>query len=116
MSLTRVDLPDPDTPVTATNSPSGKDTSTSCRLCSRPSYGGDRDLAPAGEVLPGHRVGVGQQVFDAPAVDDLPPVLAGSGTDVDDPVGDPDRVLVVLDDDQGVAEVLEPDQGLDQPV
>ena len=35
MSLTIVDLPEPDTPVTATRLPSGKPTLTSCRLCSR---------------------------------------------------------------------------------
>ena len=42
-------------------------------------------------------------------------VLARTRADVDGPVGGPDRVLVVLDDDQGVAEVAQPDQGLDQP-
>src|SRR5262249_30067898 len=35
MSLTSVDLPDPDTPVTATNLPSGDVTSMLRRLCSR---------------------------------------------------------------------------------
>jgi len=34
MSLTSVDLPDPDTPVTAMKQPSGNVTSTSRRLCS----------------------------------------------------------------------------------
>ena len=51
-----------------------------------------------------------------PECDDLAAVLAGARADVDDPVGGADGVLVVLDDDQGVAEVLEPDQRLDQPV
>ena len=82
----------------------------------RPPDLGDRDLAATGEVLPGHRVRVRQQALDAAAVDDLATVLAGARADVDDPVGDPDGVLVVLDDDQRVAEVLEPDQRLDQPV
>ena len=53
---------------------------------------------------------------DRTAVDHLSAVLTGAGPDVDDPVGGADRVLVVLDDDQGVAEVLEPQQGLDQPL
>src|SRR3954468_23949497 len=35
MSLTRVDLPEPETPVTAVNVPSGNVTSIVCRLCSR---------------------------------------------------------------------------------
>ena len=47
-------------------------------------------------------------------MDDLAAVLTGTRADVDHPVGDPDGLLVVLDDDQGVAEVLEPEQGLDQ--
>ena len=34
MSFTRVDFPDPETPVTATNSPSGISTSISLRLFS----------------------------------------------------------------------------------
>ena len=42
-------------------------------------------------------------------------VLPGARTDVDGPVGGPDGVLVVLDHDQGVAQVAQPDQGLDQP-
>ena len=127
MSLTSVDLPEPETPVTATKSPSGNETSTSRRLCSvrpedrelaargaRAAHRRHRDLATAREVLAGHGVGVGVEVGDRAAVDDLAAVLAGAGPDVDDPVGDLDGVLVVLDDDQGVAEVLEADQGLDQ--
>lgn len=35
MSLTSVDLPDPETPVTAVRTPSGKETSMSRRLFSR---------------------------------------------------------------------------------
>ncbi len=51
-----------------------------------------------------------------PGDDDLSPVLAGPRADVDDPVRRLDGVLVVLDDDQGVAEVAQPDEGLDEPV
>ena len=32
-------------------------------------------------------------------------VLTGAGTNVDDPIGGPHRLLVVLDDEHGVAEV-----------
>ncbi len=49
-------------------------------------------------------------------VDHLAAVLAGARADVDHPVGGADRLLVVLDHDQRVAEVLEPDQRLDQPL
>jgi hypothetical protein len=34
MALTKVDLPEPDTPVTAMSWPRGNDTVTFCRLCS----------------------------------------------------------------------------------
>ena len=50
-----------------------------------------------------------------PGHDDLAAVLAGARADVDHPVGGADGVLVVLDDDQRVAEVAQPDQRLDQP-
>ena len=45
------------------------------------------------------------EVLDRAAVDHLAAVLAGAGADVDDPVGGADGVLVVLHDDQGVAEL-----------
>ncbi len=41
-------------------------------------------------------------------MDQLAPVLPRQWTDVDDPVGGPDRVLVVLDDEERVAEVTQP--------
>ena len=62
------------------------------------------------------RLLVGQQLLERAAVHDLAAVLTGAGADVDDPVGDLDGVLVVLDDDERVAHVAQPDQGLDQPV
>ena len=46
---------------------------------------------------------------------DAAAVLAGRGPDVDDPVGVGDGVQVVFDHDQGVAEVPQPHQGVDQP-
>ena len=75
----------------------------------------DLDRPAAGQVLPGDRPLAGQQVLDGAADDDLAAVLAGARADVDDPVGDLDRVLVVLDDDERVAHVAQPDQRLDQP-
>ena len=81
----------------------------------RPADGRDRDRPAAGEVGAGDRLLVGQQVLARAAVDDLAAVLAGARPDVDDPVGGADGVLVVLDDDQRVAQVAQPDQRLDQP-
>ncbi len=56
------------------------------------------------------------ELGDRAAHDDAPAVLAGVRADVDDPVRGADGVLVVLDHDQRVAEVLQPDERLDQPV
>ena len=43
-------------------------------------------------------------------------MLARTRTDVDDMVGDADRLLVVLDDDDGVAEIAESQQRVDEPL
>ena len=45
---------------------------------------------------------------------DLAAVLARAGPDVDDVVGDPDRLLVVLDDEHRVAEVPQADHRVDE--
>ncbi len=42
-------------------------------------------------------------------------VLTRAGPDVDDVIGNADRLLVVLDDDHGVAEIAQPDERLDEP-
>ena len=128
MSLTSVDLPDPETPVIETRQPSGNATSTSCRLCSRapttPTWR-DRSIgrrisgigicSRPREVGPGERLGALLEALDRAGVDDPSAVLAGAGADVDHPVRGADGVLVVLDDDEGVAEVAQPRQRVDQP-
>ncbi len=129
MSLTSVDLPGPGDPGHGDEEPERERhvdvgevvlaRTQDLELAAhgaRAAYGRHGDLAAAREVLPGHRVGVVVEVLHGAAVHDLAAVLAGPRPDVDDPVGDLDGVLVVLDDDQGVAEVLEPQQGLDQPL
>ncbi len=77
---------------------------------------GHRDRLLAGQVQAGLRLGVGEQLLQGAAVHDLAAVLTCAGADVDDPVGGLDGVLVVLDDDECVAHVAQPDEGLDQPV
>ena len=42
-------------------------------------------------------------------------MLTGAGPDVDSPIRCFDRFLVVLDDDQGVTQIPEPEQRLDEP-
>ena len=51
-----------------------------------------------------------------PCGDDLAPLDARPGAEVDQVVGRAHRVLVVLDDDHGVAHVAEPLERGDQPV
>ena len=130
MSLTSVDLPEPETPVTATRSPSGKRhrhlvevvlawrrrRSTSRPFsCGRRTAGVGISRRPD-RYSPVSESGWVEQVLDRAGVHDLAAVLARAGADVDDPVGGGDGVLVVLDDDERVAEVAQPGQGLDEPV
>ena len=77
---------------------------------------GNGNRQAAGEVATRDRALLLDEALDRSGVDDLTPVLAGTGTDVDDPVGRLDGVLVVLDDDEGVAEVAQTGQRLDEAV
>ena len=118
--MTSVDLPEPDTPVTATKQPSGNSTSMSCEvvlagaaMTSRSSPGLRRTcrhrdaIACPDRYCPVIESFGAQQALDRPGVDDVAAVLAGARADVDDVVGDPDRLLVVLDDEHRVAEVAQ---------
>ena len=49
-----------------------------------------------------------------PCGDDVAAVLAGAGAHVDDVVGDAHGLFVVLDDDDGVAEVAQAQQRVDE--
>jgi len=64
-----------------------------------------RDLAATREVGTGEGGRVVEQVRDRARVDDVAAVLPCARADVDDPVGRGDGVLVVLDDDERVAQV-----------
>ncbi len=71
------------------------------------------DPAGAGEVLAGEAVRVVENVLQLPLRDDLAAVDARAGAEIDDMVGGADGVLVMLDHDDGVAEIaqaLERDQ------
>ena len=127
MSRTSVDLPDPDTPGDG-DEVAERDRHVEVRQvvlagaldlqllqAARPPRGGHRDLLAPRQVLPGDGVLGLEDPLDRPAVHDGAAVLAGARPDVDDPVRLADRLLVVLDDDHGVAEVAQPDQRVDQP-
>ena len=130
MSLTSVDLPEPDTPVTATNSPSGNADvdvlqvvlvgavdGELAALGARAAYGGDRDLAPAGEVLARSS---SRRARAAPAPSPewttWPPCSPAPG-----PMSTTQSATRMVSSScsttiRVLPRSLEPDQGLDQPV
>ena len=75
-----------------------------------------RDAAPPAEELAGDTIRVGADLLRRALRDDMAAMLARAGANIHDPVRRPHRVFVVLDDDQRVALIAEPQQGSDQPV
>ena len=66
-----------------------------------------RDRALPRQELPGRRLPASEDVFQRPLHDDGAAVNTGPGSHFDDVIGGPDRVLVVLDDDDRVADVAQ---------
>ena len=79
-----------------------------------PTDGGKFDALLTGKIGAGKRFGVLQQVCVATAVHHLAAMLPGGGPDIDNPVGVGDGVLVMLDNDQRVAQIPEPREGFNQ--
>ena len=79
-----------------------------------PAHRGDRHGPFAAQECAGDRSRLGQDHFERPVGDDLAAVLPGPGPDVHDPVRGPDGLLVVLDDEDRVAEVAQPGQRGDE--
>ena len=75
-----------------------------------------RDLTDAAKVLTGYGVLGRDYVVDRAGGDHVAPVLAGAGSQVHDVVRGPHYSLVVLHDDDGVAQVAQPLEGFDEPV
>ncbi len=73
-----------------------------------------RDGPTAGEVRAGDGLGSLEQTRIVAGVHHTSAVLASTRADVDDPVRGADRVFVVLDDDQRVAEVAQAGQRVDE--
>ena len=76
----------------------------------------DRHVADAREVFAGEARRVVHDVGWRALGDDAAAVDAGARADVDDVVGVHDRVLVVFDDDDGVANVAQVLEGVEQAV
>src|ERR1700727_1396735 len=109
--MTRVDLPPPETPVTQVKSPSGIVAVTSLRLLPRR----HRDRPLAGEIVAGQRIGIGGNFGRRSLGDDLAPVHAGARADINDVIGGPDRILVVLDDDHRIAQAPQTPERVEEP-
>ncbi len=78
--------------------------------------GRDLDLAAAGEVIGGQRILARQHVGQRALRDDLAPVDARAGAEIDHVIGGADRILVMLDHDHRVAEIAQALQCFQQPV
>ena len=74
----------------------------------------DGYLARAGQELAGDRLLVPGDVLRRPFGDDLAAVEPRARPHVDEPVGATHHLLVVLDDDDGVADVAQPLERLDE--
>ena len=73
-----------------------------------------RHLQTSGQILPGQRLRIFHDLGRRALRDDLAAMNAGARPDIDDMVGSQDRVLVMLDDDDAVAEIAQPPQGFEQ--
>ncbi len=80
----------------------------------RPALARDGHCTLATQVGAGDRARLGQDVTQGTRRDHLAAVLTRAGPDVEHPVGRPDGLLVVLHDDQRVAQLAQPDERRDQ--
>ncbi len=128
MSVTRVDFPEPDTPVTATNRPRGISTVRFFRLFARapddaePMLGWrlsparrDRNPQFVAEVPAGQRVRMAADVFDRALGHHLAAEAAGPGAQIDHVVRRLDGVLVVLHHDHRIPQISQASQRVQQP-
>ena len=73
----------------------------------RPALRRHRDLHLAAQILARDRRGIAHDLVDRAVGDHLAAVLAGARAEIDDVIGRAHRLLVVLDDDDGVAEIAQ---------
>ena len=74
------------------------------------------DRAAAREIVGGEAGLARHQVGERPGADDFAAAHPGAGAHVDDMVGRADAVLVMLDDEHGVAERFQPLEGFEEAV
>ncbi len=128
VSIRSVDLPPPETPVTAVKQPSGIDAVTFFRLLPRAPRtvswrrlsilrrsGRQRDCALARKILAREAFRMRHDFRWRPFRDDVAAMHARARPDIDDMVGRKDRVFVVLDHQHRIAEVAQVLQRREQP-
>ena len=69
-----------------------------------------------GQVLAGHRTGFVDDILQTAGRDDLAAMHAGAGADIDDIIRRPDGILIMLDNNQRVADIPQPLEGREQLV
>ncbi len=129
ISLTREDLPEPDTPVTQVNVPRGKGRPYGSQvvlrvppngeeLCPLPvrRRAGDRNFLAPERYWPVMDAGDGHDLLCGACGDDLAAVDPGGRADIHNVVGGPHGVLVVLHHDQGIAQIPQALEGSQQLV
>ena len=128
MSLTRVLLPLPLTPVTTVMTPSGMRRFEVLQIVlaragdgeplagERTRLGALQHGGGAAEVAAGERCGRGHDLRRRALGDDVAAQAACAGAEIEHIVGVANGFFVVLDDQDGVAEVAESFEGLDQAV
>ena len=72
---------------------------------------GNLDTTSSIQILAGNRVGVSGNLRRIASGDDLPAVYAGPRPNVDNKIGSLDRIFVVFDDDNSIAEITQVSQG-----
>src|SRR4029078_9696752 len=71
-------------------------------------------LLQSNKVLPGQRARIGHHLFRRSLRDDLAAMHSGARSDIDDIVGRPDGIFVMLDDDHRIAESAEMNKRCEQ--
>ena len=79
-----------------------------------PAYRGDGDLLSTAEILAGDRLGAGTEIVHRSRADHLSAVDAGARADVDDMVRRAHGLFVMLHHNQGISQVAQPVQGLQE--
>ena len=128
MSFTSVDFPEPDTPVTTVNNPSGRVTSTSFKLLAcapriwivlpfglrRFDWHGNFDGAR--KIAPGQRLRSGSDFLWLAGGNQVASGITGARSKVDNIIGAANGVFIMLDDENGIAEIAQLFQRMKQAI